>query len=157
MFCMMQSKRGAEILMDYCARHLDPASRAEIERHLENCNECRRVVEAQRELWETLDRWSPPEVSENFDTRLYARIAREEAEPAWQRWARRLLHPAAPLALWKPVASVAAACAVLAVALTVHPPDHKTPGPQVHAESVDIEKVAKTLDDLDFLAPQNPM
>ena len=157
MSCMMQSKEGAEILMDYCARTLNPARKAEVDRHLENCAECRRVVAAQSELWETLERWTPPAVSENFDARLYARIAREQTEPAWRRWMRRYLQPATPVAFWKPAVSLAAAGAVLAVALAVHTPQRPEAAPQMHADTVDIEQVAKALDDLDMLTPPNSM
>ncbi len=157
MFCLMQSKKGAEILLDYCARSLDPVHRAEVDRHLENCAECRRVVEKQVRLWETLDVWRAPAVSQDFDARLYARIAREQAAPAWKRWARRILQPAMPMPIWKPVASLAAACAVLALALTVHTPQPPSSAPQVHADQVDIEQVAKALDDLDLITPTNPM
>lgn len=158
MFCMMRSNEGAQILLDYCARSLDPLRAAEVERHIEMCAECRALVEKQTELWETLDQWTAPAVSPNFDARLYARIAREQAAPAWRKWARRIFKPAVPIAVWKPVVSLAAACAVLAVALTVHPAaPHSTPTPQVHADQVDIEQVAKALDDLDLLAPSNPM
>jgi anti-sigma factor RsiW len=157
MMCMLHTKEGAGILMDYCARTLNADGVAEVERHLTNCAECRNFVEAQTELWETLDRWTPPEVSTNFDARLYARIAREQAEPAWKRWARRILQPAAPVPIWKPAVSLAAAGMVLALALVVHTPQRRDAGTQVHADSVDIEQVARTLDDLDLLTPSSPM
>jgi anti-sigma-K factor RskA len=157
MFCMTQSKEGAEILMDYCARTLDPVRKAEVDRHIEVCAECRGMVESQTELWETLDQWQTPPVSPSFNARLYARIAGEEAEPGWRKWARRITHPAEPVAIWKPAVSLAAACAVLAVALTVHAPQPHNPTPQMHADQVDIEQVAKALDDLDILTPFNSM
>jgi len=157
MLCLTQSKKGAEILLDYCARGLDPVRMAELERHLEHCAECRGAMEQQLRLWETLDEWKAPAVSPDFDARLYARIARDQSAPAWKRWARRLLQPAAPVAMWKPAASLAAACAVLALALTVHTPQPHSSVPQVHADQVDIEQVAKALDDLDIITPTNPM
>lgn len=157
MLCLMQSKEGAEILLDYCARGLDPVRKAEVERHLENCAECRGVMEKQLRLWETLEEWKAPAVSQDFDARLYARIAREQSAPAWKRWARRIFEPSTPVAIWKPVASLAAACAVLALALTVHTPPPHSSVPQVHADQVDIEQVAKALDDLDLITPTNPM
>jgi anti-sigma-K factor RskA len=157
MVCLIQLKEGAEILMDYCAQALDPARRAEIEHHVESCANCRELVEKQAKLWEMLDQWQTPAVSSNFDARLYARIAREEAGPAWKKWARRIFEPAAPVAIWKPAVSLAAACAVLATALTVNTPQHQTTTPQLRADQVDIEQVAKALDDLDLLAPPNSM
>lgn len=158
MVCLKKSKEGAEILTDYCARTLDPVRKAEVDRHLEICGECRGMVEQQTRLWETLEQWRAPAVSAGFDARLYAGIAREEAAPSWRKWLRRMLEPAVPVAVWKPAASLVAACAVLAVALTVHPaPQRHETVPQVHAEQVDIEQVARALDDLDILTPTNPM
>ncbi len=144
---------AAEIVIDYCAGTLEPRERAEFERHLIECAECSRVVTAQREVWETLDRWTPPEVSTNFDARLYAKIARENEAPAWVRWMRRVLRPPVPLAAWKPVVSVAAACAVLAAGLMVRAPHPGDPVPQIRSERVDIDQVQTALDDIDVLMP----
>lgn len=155
MVCLTQSKKGAEILVDYCARNLNPVRKAEIDRHVERCGACRGVVEKQLALWETLDEWKPPAVSQDFDARLYARIAGEQAVPAWQRWTRRIFQPPAPVPFWKPMASLAAAGAVLALALSVHTPQPRVSAPQVHADQVDMEQVAKALDDLDIIAPTN--
>lgn len=157
MLCLRKSEDGAGILTDYCARVLDPAKKAEVDRHVEVCAECRGLLERQNRLWQTLDQWTAPEVSPNFDARLYARIAREEAAPRWKQWAWRILRPPVPVAMWKPVVSLAAACAVVAIALTVHTPQPQPAAPQMHAEQVDIEQVSRALDDLDILAPSNPM
>src|SRR5579871_5119658 len=158
MNCLVESREGAEILVDYCARTLPPERAAEVAAHLAECAECRKLVDAQAEVWETLERWQAPEVSAGFDQKLYARIARENAEPSWKRWVRRILQPAVPVAFWKPAVSLAAACAVLTVALVVHEPVRPVaPAKQAHAESVDIEQVAKALDDLEILTPTSPM
>ena len=152
-----QLKEGAEILIDYCAGTLDPVRKAELERHIESCANCRALVEKQTELWETLDQWRKPAVSPDFNARLYARIAREEEAPGWKNWARRIFEPATPVAFWKPLASLAAAGAVLALALAVYMPQPHSTAPQIHAEQVDIEQVARALDDLDILTPTNPL
>jgi anti-sigma factor RsiW len=155
MDCVKRTKSGAETLLDYCSGALEPARTAELERHIENCPECFRAVEAQRELWETLDRWKAPVVSADFNARLYARIARENETPAWRRWMRRLTQPAVPYALWKP-AALAAACAALAVGFLVStPPVMHAPVPasQMETEHVDIEQVANALEELDLLMP----
>ena len=144
---------AAEIVIDYCAGTLGPSERADFERHLVDCEPCSRVVMAQREVWETLDRWTAPEVSTNFDARLYSKIARENEAPVWVRWMRRVLRPPVPMAAWKPAVSVAAACAVLAAGLIVrapHPGDHS---PQIRSERVDIDQVQTALDDIDVLMP----
>jgi hypothetical protein len=157
--CLKNTAEGAEILLDYCARKLDSNRMAEIDGHLAGCGECRSLVAAQSELWETMDRWTMPAVSSNFDARLYARIAAENADPSWKRWLRKTFRPATPVPFWKPVVSLAAACAVLTVALVVHTPEPaaNVAVKQVHAESVDIEQVAKALDDLEILTPTSPM
>ena len=87
MDCIKNNKQGVEILTDYCAGSLNPKVAFEIDTHIQRCAECREMVEAQRTVWEMLDAWTPPEVSQNFDARLYARIAEERALPVW-RWVR---------------------------------------------------------------------
>src|SRR5579872_1158919 len=102
MECITKAKDGADVLVDYCSGALTGARAAEVVKHIADCGDCRTLVEAQRELWRTFDQWTPPEVSEDFDVRLYRRIAQEESAPAWKRWARRILQPAVPVAVWKP-------------------------------------------------------
>jgi anti-sigma factor RsiW len=161
MECITRTKDGAEVLVEYCSGALDTARAAEIEEHIAGCGACRTVVEAQRELWQTLDGWTAPAVSENFDARLYARIAREESAPSWKQWARRLLQPAIPVAIWKPAVSLAAVCAVLTVGLMVQTPNaeqgSQTYIHEIHSEPVDIEQVANALDDLEMLTPSSAM
>lgn len=156
MDCLKNSRSGAQILLDYCSGALEPAEAAELERHIANCEDCGRAVEAQRELWETLDMWKAPAVSADFNLRLYARIARENDAPRWRQWIRRLTRPALPYALWKP-AAVAAACAVLAVGFLIETPRAaQAPAPssaQVETQNVDIEQVANALEELDLLMP----
>ena len=147
-----QGTEGAEILLDYCARTLDPARAAEFEKHIEACGDCRRLVQSQSDVWETLDQWTPEPVSADFDARLYARIAQEQAA-GWRQWWWRISRPLVPLSLWKPVVSFAVACAILAIALVVHVPGTGGGASQIRPEKVDIEQVEKTLDDLDILTP----
>lgn len=158
MNCLSELKEGAELLLEYCAGSLASTQKVELDRHIEHCAECRRVVESQREVWQVLDQWAAPEVTPGFDAKLYAKIASEEAAPAWKQWLRRVFHPAVPVPVWKPAVSLAAACAVLAVGLAVHPQPAADSSKQVHAEHVDIEQVANTLDDLELLTPSpSPM
>jgi anti-sigma factor RsiW len=166
-----KSSREREVFLDYCAGSLEAARAAEFERHLAGCNACTAMVAAQREVWNALDRWGhaeAPEVSRDFDARLYARIAQEEAVPAWRKWLRRFM-PAAPGTGWKPAGSMAAACAVVAIAvvsiqrvdlLTARAPravqnvaQMETDRVDARADHVDIELVANALDELDLLMP----
>lgn len=152
MECPINNK-AAEIVIDYCAGTLDASIRAEFERHLDACAECSRVVRAQREVWESLDRYVSPEVSADFDAKLYAKIARENAAPVWVRWMRRVFQPPVPMAAWKPAVSVAAACAVLAAGLLVHAPQPVVKTPQMQSQHIDLEQVQTALDDIDVLMP----
>jgi anti-sigma factor RsiW len=146
MTCLKNNKEGADILIEYLAGTLDPARQAALERHAAECPECRGLLG----VWTTLDEFKAPEVSPDFDARLYARIAAEKSAPWW----RRLLWPAGPIAWWKPAIPVAA-CAALAVALIVRGP---AGGPadgnkQAKVEPVSMEQVEQALEDLELLAP----
>jgi hypothetical protein len=154
MNCPTNKNEDAEILLDYCAQTLSPLQTAEFEIHLKQCADCSRLVEAQKEVWGALEVWTPAPVSINFDARLYARIAEEQAAPAWQRWLGRIFKPALPYPLWKSAVPLIAACALLAVGLTVRTPEatHAVP-PQLHADKVDIEQVEQALEDFDILTP----
>lgn len=154
MNCPTKANEDVEILLDYCAQTLSPLQTEEFELHLKVCANCSRLVEAQKEVWGALEAWTPAPVSVNFDARLYARIAEEEAAPTWRMWLRRMFHPPVPYALWKSAVPLAAACGVLALGLYVRMPDAKLPA--VHharAEKVDIEQVEQTLEDFDILTP----
>jgi len=139
MICPTKDKQSAGTLVEYCAGTLDPARASEFEQHAAECVECGRQVARQRALWQTLDQWTPAEVSPDFDARLYARIAREEAAPLWKKW----------LALgWKPALVTAAAGAAILIGLLVH-----SPQPPARADMVDIDQVEHALEDLDMLTP----
>jgi len=178
MNCQLASKgRGAvlDMVVDYCAGAMDAEPRTEFERHIAHCDECAQMVEAQRAVWESLDQWGQadvPEVSPDFDARLYARIAQEQTTPAWRRWLHSLL-PAAPGFISKPAISaisaisISAACALLAIGLRtagwMDPAIKRGPQPVQHTAQmegdravdthVDIEQVANALDELDLLMP----
>jgi anti-sigma factor RsiW len=152
MICFTNRKEGAEILLDYTSGTLDPVRSAELDRHMEACAECRRLVESQRTVYSALDQFTAPEVSADFDKKLYARIAADKPS-FWQRFL-----PAAPLAWtpmtwWKPAVPLALAALALCTVLvlrTEHPGSaQKQPG----IGQADIEHVEQALDDLDLLAP----
>lgn len=153
MICPINPNQKAEMLLDYCGRSMEPARAAEFERHMEECAECRRLVEAQAAVWTALDGWTPAPVSPDFDVRLYARIAQEDAAPGWRKWLRRVFSPAVPVAIWKPAVPLAAACAVLVCGFLIRMPGPQNAGQQMRADKVDIEQVEKTLEDLDMLTP----
>jgi anti-sigma factor RsiW len=136
MICLSKNEQGADLLAGYLAKTLDAARTAELDRHMRECADCRGFAA----VWERLDEFAAPEVSPGFDARLYARIAAQEARPAgWRRW------------LWRPVAPLAAAAALGAVALIVRHP--LSPDAPKQTNRSEIEQVAQALDDMDLLIP----
>jgi hypothetical protein len=139
MICLSKNEQGAELLAGYLSRTLDAPRMAELGRHIQECADCRGLAS----VWERLDEFAVPEVSPGFDARLYARIASEEARVSllsWRRW------------LWRPIAPLAAAAAVVALVLGfLHVPG--TPHSAKQASKVEIEQVAQAVDDLDLLTP----
>jgi len=134
MICLSKHQQGAELLASYLAKTLDADRMAELDGHIRECADCRGLAT----VWERLDEFAVPEVTPGFDARLYARIAAEEARGLdWRRW------------LWRPMAPLAAAGAVAALALYLHPLG--TPDAPKQANKAEIEQVAQAVDDLDLL------
>jgi len=141
MICLSKHQQGAELLASYLAKTLNADRMAELDGHIRECADCRGLAT----VWERLDEFAVPEVTPGFDARLYARIAAEEARGLdWRRW------------LWRPMAPLAAAGAVAALALYLHPlgtPLRGIPDVSKQANKAEIEQVAQALDDLDLLIP----
>jgi anti-sigma factor RsiW len=182
MTCIKNNKRGTEILLAYAARTVDASDRAALERHASECSECRELLDAQRRLWNLLDSVEAPEVSADFDARLYSRIAREESGSSWKAGVVGWLRGFAPGSFlwnahsWKPVMAGAMAAAVLGVGFYLHSPLHAPatqPAPssssaaaaaaattrgnqQIRPESVDAEQMEVTVEDLEMLMPPGP-
>lgn len=158
MICLSKNERDTAILLEYCAGTLDVERAGALEKHARECGECRALIAAQMHVWNALGELAAPEVSPDFDARLYTRIAHEESEPAWRTWLRSLR-----ILSWKPVLAGVAAAAVLAVGLSLYMPmlgihvSHLPKSPdasrQIRSESVDVEQVEVTLEDLDMLTP----
>jgi len=153
MDCAIKSRSGEQALTDYCAGTLDALQAAAFEMHLRDCRECRRIVDAQREVWGALGQFTPPEVSPDFDARLYARIRSEEEVPAWRKGLRRLFQPAVPWTTWKPAVSLAGACMLLALGFLVRVPESRDLTPRM--ERVDLEQAEEALEDLEMLTPSS--
>lgn len=143
----------AQVVLDYCAGTLSPAVTAEVERHVQTCEECSAFCAAQKQVWTALDNWETPVLSESFDRKLYARIDRFEKKS----WVRRLV---GERFAWRPVLSVGAACTALVLGLMVRDPisQHGSPpasvAPQYHETSkveVEPEQVEQALEDLEML------
>ena len=135
MICLNKNEQGAELLTGYLAKTLDAAGMAEVERHIRDCADCRGLAS----VWEKLDEFAAPEVTGDFDARLYARIAEEDSH---QPWWRRLL--------WRPAVPLVAAGALVGLGLLIAPRTHDA---AKQANQMDIEQVAQAVDDMDLLTP----
>jgi anti-sigma factor RsiW len=148
MSCLAKNDENLDRLLAYSAGKLDMESTLTVERHLRVCPECAEFYAAQRGVWNALDAWEVPAVSEGFDRRLFERIEKASAAPWYLRWVDALrplvAQPALPLAL-----------ATLVVAtgfLLDHPSSVRTPSraPAI-ATAADAEQIERTLDDLEML------
>jgi hypothetical protein len=148
MECPLKTGEGTEVFIAYSARTLPTETEAELRQHLGACASCRRIAEAQEEVWLALDAWTPEPISSTFDEKLYARIACEEQHPWWRRLLGSNLNVNWS---WKPAMPVAAACAALLAAFLLKSPvpEHR---PQASVQpNIDIEQVERALDDIDML------
>ena len=160
MMCL-NNKQGTETLLEYCAGTLELERAAAVENHARECAACRTLIAEQKQLWNALDEMDAPEVSADFDVRLYARIASEEAPSVGRAWWNRIsLNGFMPGgSRWIPVIAGVAAMVVLAVGLSLtntsllHP--HRAPdvSRQMRPDSVDVEQLEVTLQDLEMLTP----
>lgn len=146
MHCPMEGREGAELLLDYCARRLDPEKSAWFDRHLAFCASCRELVAAQKQVWEALDYWNALPEPSDFDRKLEWRIEAEER----RQWFRRNF--AAGLAGWLRTALPAASLATAALAVfMIHAPDRPESGLQPWIEKADMEQAESALEDLDMI------
>jgi hypothetical protein len=152
MNCPIKTKENTEWLLDYSAGRLNRERTALVERHLETCQDCARVVDAQGVVWNALSHWEPPELSADFDRSLYRQI--EQAKPA--SWLDRLFSPLQ--SLWRPVVPLAAACLLIVAGVALHTPEAALiPGhSQARVESIEPEQVERTLDDIQMLRELEP-
>lgn len=146
----------AGILVDYVDGALAPETRLEFDLHAKGCADCAGLLAAQRELWKSLDSFTAPAVSADFDRRLYARMAQEAQHPAWRRWLSGLFGAGFN---FSPAMAGGTACAALLAGLLLYVPLHRAPvtpeSPQQnHIERIDMDQVEQALEDLDLLAPQ---
>ena len=153
MECPTKRDDSSEVLISYVEGSLSPSLQIAFERHLEACDRCRELTAAQQELWTTLDSWAPAELSNDFDERLYRRIASEESS-----WTKMLRDRVASAGLaWQQAMPVVAACAALMVVFLWRGPGSE-PGTYLGDETVasqgrgpQIEQVESALEDFEML------
>jgi anti-sigma factor RsiW len=153
MECLRQNERGAEVMVAYVARQLEPTAQIELERHLTACAVCRNWAAEQQAVWDALDAWTPALVSADFDEKLYSRIAEDErGQTGWRRFSRINWTWA-----FRPAIPVAAACAVLVALFVLRGPLEEPQAQPGHEQQVaieqkvSIEQVQRALDDVDML------
>ncbi len=146
MICPIQDRENAGILLDYCDRKLSADMMDTLDKHVENCPGCRQALAAQKMVWEALDNWEPAPVSIDFNRRLYHRIDKEAATAWW----RRMFEPVMPFSL-RPALPMAAACLVMIAVFLFQAPGDQQLQKQMTVETIDVEQVEKTLDDMEML------
>lgn len=147
MKCPMATRDNADLLLDYCARKLNPDMTATLERHMEICPSCREFADSQRAVWNALDAWEAVPVSPDFNRRLYARIDREVS------WWDRLMRPFRPLLARQGLPIAAAACLVIMAGVLLERPGD---GPQAgegqgQVEAVQADQIDRALEDMELL------
>jgi anti-sigma factor RsiW len=154
MDCPLRREETTELLLDYAARRLDAARAATIERHMENCPECRRFQREQTVVWDALDRWEPMPVSMDFNRRLWQRIDRAAQAPWYRSLADSLR-----LVNWKPVLPVAAAVLAIAGGFLLDHPGNRAAAPAASVPGVSVtqaDQLEQTLDDIQMLRLLDP-
>ena len=144
MECPIKHGDGAELMIAYGAGTLAPETELALERHIQVCATCREFAQAQKEVWSSLDTWTPAPVSPTFDERLYQRITAEEQS----KWWRRLFHANWS---WRPAMPVAAACAALIAVFLLKGPAGDQQIPSQTPPRPQIEQVERALDDMEML------
>jgi anti-sigma factor RsiW len=134
MKCPIETQDSAELLLAYCSRKLDPASTAMLEDHIGICPACRQFAEAQKTVWQALDKWEAEPVSAHFDRRLYRRIEQE------QSWWDRLAWPLRPILFRQGLPVTAAAALVIVAGVLLQRPAGM---PLALQESVQVEDQAE--------------
>ena len=151
MNCPLANRENADLLLDYCARKLNPEMTEVLEHHMEICASCREFADSQRAVWNALDAWEVVPVSPDFDRRLYARI---EHERSWWQW---LTQPLRPLLARQGLPLAAAACLVIMAGILLERPGDapavNEPGSQV--EVIQADQVDRALEDMELLREFN--
>lgn len=144
MNCWKQNKDQADLLA-FCAGKLDTARSAGVAEHLKTCSACSEFVADQQAVWHALDAWDAPEVSANFNRRLFQRL--EQKVSWWDRWLLSLRSALVPV--------TAAACLIVVAGLvSFHSPAARpAPKPPIaKVENLRPDQVESAVDDLQMLS-----
>jgi hypothetical protein len=158
MQCPILTKENSEIVLDYCARKLTPEMAAAFDNHMESCGDCRAFCDAQKSVWEALDRWQPTPISQDFDNKLYARIEQHENSSWWTRLRHRSVWQPGSLS---PAMPIATACVALVLGVMLYLPGNKPSAdhqaPQTKMENSDLDQLETTLEDIEMFRQLTPL
>jgi len=146
MKCPFETAEGPALLLTYSTGNLDEPTKSLLEGHVESCPACREFVHGQSALWSALDVWEAPEVSADFDRRLYQKI---EQQVSWWDLLVRPFRPAFRHAL-----PVAAAAGVVLMATVLLDRPAVSPAPETHTAQVEAlqpDQVEHALAEIEML------
>ena len=152
MNCPLETRENAQLLLDYCARKLEPECVAALERHIAVCGACREFTGSQRTVWQTLNAWEAPPVSRDFDSRLYRRI--ENQVGWWSLFLRPFRAPFGTVTLRRSLPAAAMACLLVMVGVILERPSVSPappPNDTAQVDSVQPEQVERALDAMEML------
>src|SRR6516225_11517063 len=135
MKCPSEDREKAELLLAHASQKLDAERAAVLEQHLAQCPACREYAAAQFAVWDALDAWKAPEVSADFDRRLYQRIQQEVS------WWDLLVRPFRPLLVRQGLPLAAAACLLVGAGYLLQRPIEvpSTTPPQAEASADQVD------------------
>ena len=151
MKCPFETPDGEAMLLAYTSGKLDGPTKEPVELHLEACPVCREFVQGQTALWGALDLWEAPEISPDFDRRLYRKI---DQRVSWLDLLVRPFRPALGHAL-----PLAAAAGVIIMATTVlldRPPAVPVaPPPAAQVQTLQPDQVEHALAEIELVEQFN--
>jgi anti-sigma factor RsiW len=132
------NENSADQLLAYFDGTLPESERRALDAHAARCTECRALLSVHAQL----DAFTAPEVSSDFDAKLYARIAADAAKPWWH------------ISNWKLVVPISAVAAMLAIGVFVaQRPAVVNDSPNQDKAEIQIPQLEQALDDLELLMP----
>jgi hypothetical protein len=134
----------AQLLLDYCARRLPPEEMAAFERHVSQCEDCRRFRDQQMLVWGALDIWETEPVRPEFNRELWDEVDVLEREPGWRKLKRGVAMAFEGISLL-PAIPIAAVFSAWLLVVSWTPPAVKEPPPADH------QPVERVIEDLELV------
>ncbi len=147
MKCPLETGEVSELLA-YATLTEDARRASSLDEHIAGCAACRDFAAGQQAVWKALDSWQAPPVADNFDRRIYERIAQQPS------WPDRVMGILRPLVGWPAIPVAATASLLLAVGFLMERPAPPLVAPRPNAAQIQIlqpEQVEHALDDMEML------